>query len=165
MIRSKHMANMAKVKRVPSGVRSQEAKILLCEAHVLEQEAKESAKCSFLLWAWPRMSWELRAFVAEKVKFRNGIRNWVDVVNALMQADRDSAKKDVDRRARICYICKREGHEAEKCWGDLRERKRAESSRRCVVPVKHADSNKEIVENESELDEKRRKLEGEKVII
>ena len=86
-------------------------------------------------------------------------------MKALLQADRDSVKNKVSVRARRCYICKREGHEAEKCWGDLRERRRAESSRRCVVPVKHADSNNEIVGNKSELDEKRRKLEGEKVII
>ena len=156
MIISNHMANMAKVKRVPSGAHSQEAKILLCEGSLLEQGAEESAKGSYLQWAWPRMSWELRAFVAEKVKFRNGRKNWADVAKALMQADRDSAKKDVNRRARICYICKREGHEAEQCWGELKDRRRLESNRRCVVPTKRAVSTNESAGREKsvELDKK-----------
>lgn len=50
-----------------------------------------------------------------------------------MRHYREANKADKEAKNRKCYICHREGHEAEKCWG---EPKNIVRNRECVIPVK-----------------------------
>lgn len=142
MLAKDYMANTTIV-RATSGARSQVARRLYDEVLVLEQEAWWFARTSFFVWAWPRMSLELRAFVVKKlgIKEKWNRPSWVELVQAVKRECVESTRLELRQR---CYKCGLRGHSIERCWGVLQ--RVGGSNGRCVGPVKRELSvNEEVV--------------------